>query len=598
MIREESWLEEAKRKYPIGTRVKGLHIGRIFEVDLSLLSMRHDNHIMHDDNGKYSDSYDCIRDCSHRWAEIVSKYDLLEEARKKYPKGTLIKSASTDNNIISDGEPIWYEKDVSIHITGQSGLVYYNRKWGEIVEPPKVLIFNNIYAGDIVVSLKTILNSRENGEMLIAELGSHPGILRYRHNSKSSSQKGEWRKATLEEIEAYNKGVKNIKDIAKTPAFIVGNWYKLETGENNNSTKVHYVNYIKYKSNIGRTLYCDEFINILPNGNGYKTNINCTFASMLLVNPIDNSEVSIFLPKNHLDKIIEPEVGRWYKYNDWYIKFYRNNNNVFQSSEEIRPNRTYYKAVSNFGKPDSSKVLLEDLTEIQEYLPDGHVDKIKPVMKSLYWIVNNQFLNKFKVPIEGKVTGDLEGFINLINNRFYMGGGGSLKGNSTIPTDDEIKWLEECISANKFISKEEVLKMKYPLTKKDCYQSELTSLPEKWCIKITRENVVVLARWRTNGYEGAVNESNPSGYLYNEGYRGVRGYYESIVIFGYTEITYDMFKQHILGIQESTMSERFSYNVKLPDLISSKKGGQLDTKVNLVYSINIDLKEKQKVTYF
>lgn len=71
------------------------------------------------------------------------------------------------------------------------------------------------------------------------------------------------------------------------------------------------------------------------------------------------------------------EVGKWYKYNNWYIKYKEHDNGFWTSSEEIDDDKNYRKCQSSFGgfKSDYKKILLTDLSEIQPYLPDGHPDK-------------------------------------------------------------------------------------------------------------------------------------------------------------------------------------------------------------------------------
>lgn len=72
-------------------------------------------------------------------------------------------------------------------------------------------------------------------------------------------------------------------------------------------------------------------------------------------------------------------VGKWYKYNNWYIKYSHENKGTFISSEEISPSKVHEYCKSPFGECDSKKIELTDLTEIQQYLPEGHPDKIKPM---------------------------------------------------------------------------------------------------------------------------------------------------------------------------------------------------------------------------
>lgn len=70
-------------------------------------------------------------------------------------------------------------------------------------------------------------------------------------------------------------------------------------------------------------------------------------------------------------------VGKWYKYNNWYIKYSHTDiDNIFVSSEEISPSKVHEYCKSLFGECNSEKVELTDLSEIQQYLPEGHPDKI------------------------------------------------------------------------------------------------------------------------------------------------------------------------------------------------------------------------------
>ena len=82
-------------------------------------------------------------------------------------------------------------------------------------------------------------------------------------------------------------------------------------------------------------------------------------------------------------EIKEPNIefipGKWYKYNGWYIKYKEHDDDIWRSSEEITSYKKYSKKEGSFVDRDSDdkKILLIDLSEIQEYLPEGHPDKIK-----------------------------------------------------------------------------------------------------------------------------------------------------------------------------------------------------------------------------
>ena len=73
---------------------------------------------------------------------------------------------------------------------------------------------------------------------------------------------------------------------------------------------------------------------------------------------------------------------------------------------------------------------------------------------------------------------------------------------------------------------------------------EKMTIPEKWCIEITSENKEVLGKWRTHGRLASI-----SGWITYPGYytEGVRGYYEEYKPKDCIEITFDEFKEHVLG---------------------------------------------------
>lgn len=88
----------------------------------------------------------------------------------------------------------------------------------------------------------------------------------------------------------------------------------------------------------------------------------------------------IYPASDFLEEEPEFEVGKWYKYNNHIGKFAGEKDGLFTVSEYIHNNK--FNDVKDYhnkwGKIDDyQKILLEDLSEIQEWLPEGHVDKIK-----------------------------------------------------------------------------------------------------------------------------------------------------------------------------------------------------------------------------
>lgn len=77
-----------------------------------------------------------------------------------------------------------------------------------------------------------------------------------------------------------------------------------------------------------------------------------------------------------MEKEVEFEVGKWYRYDDWYLKYLKHDDGLFIASEYISSDRIYSKGQSYFGSNDENKSLCS-IEEIQQYLPEGHPDKIK-----------------------------------------------------------------------------------------------------------------------------------------------------------------------------------------------------------------------------
>ena len=129
-----------------------------------------------------------------------------------------------------------------------------------------------------------------------------------------------------------------------------------------------------YKGDIGKIINKGQVD--FPNRKGY----SCTCAldknhlgTKYELLPEDYSPEQEFKQPN-----IEFIPGKWYKYNGWYIKYKDHVDDIWRSSEQINYSKKYSKIESRFGERDSDdeKILLLDLSEIQEYLPDGHPDKI------------------------------------------------------------------------------------------------------------------------------------------------------------------------------------------------------------------------------
>ena len=96
-------------------------------------------------------------------------------------------------------------------------------------------------------------------------------------------------------------------------------------------------------------------------------------------------EYAQYLPDGHPDKILATpikslEIGKWYELDDtgYYFKYNGlKKDNVVGASEYITDKGTFVKLNGQFGSLGSRTFqLLTDLSEIQEFLPDGHPDKL------------------------------------------------------------------------------------------------------------------------------------------------------------------------------------------------------------------------------
>lgn len=344
----------------------------------------------------------------------MTNEELLEKAKKDYPIGTYYASAGGGN-----GKYIVEEKDELEHpdtltrfgqgcigIKGK-GFIKHKDEWAEIIskpeqKPSKVLIFNDIYVGDIVVSHQVTVETsdRSRGDMFKVLEKSNSTQLYYKENTQSG-RKGDWRKATPEEEEAYNKGIRNIKDIPASvisPRFEKGKWY----------------------TESSRPLLYIKFDRFLPN-----------------------------------------------------------DSDAIYSSEKIYQGYHQYIANDLWLSKDVNWVLA-DVSIIQEYLPEGHVDKIPSTYapkigdyltvrgmnhlsgKMMIILYQNEYNSK-KDPIRcgGPIISDFPKGYGDERLTFKKEGSCCFKSDDRdfkFSNDEEKQWLQACIKANKFIPKEEALK--------------------------------------------------------------------------------------------------------------------------------------------
>ncbi len=173
-------------------------------------------------------------------SSVMSKEEILEEAKRKYTIGIKFKSEFDDNGKIREiqyypgcdknGKGLnfrYNSKDqIRVSINSNSGcsdpLIYNNGKWAEIVSSPKqeskIEVFNGIFVGDVVV------RTEQGGEWKHLKTGSLTKVGELSKKNVlapscmevgTSIDPCNWRKTTIAETEWYNKGVRNINDIPK-----------------------------------------------------------------------------------------------------------------------------------------------------------------------------------------------------------------------------------------------------------------------------------------------------------------------------------------------------------------------------------------------
>lgn len=187
--------------------------------------------------------------------------------------------------------------------------------------------------------------------------------------------RGEWHLVKSCDVLYSNKSFQSLLPWeSEESKFIAGKWYKI-----NNCW------YAKFKT-IHNSGNCWQHSEVIDYNGSYRSeirNLDNNWKSIPIVLLEDLSEIQQYLPDRHPDKISiisypKFEVGRWYKYKNWYIKYDNHYQGRWTSSEEINGKGGYTKRQGMFGgrEFDNLKILLTDLSEIQQYLPDGHPDKI------------------------------------------------------------------------------------------------------------------------------------------------------------------------------------------------------------------------------
>lgn len=254
----------------------------------------------------------------------------------------------------------------------------------------ETLVLGIYKIGQVVVSLEEIGERKVNDLLTILPKSVASSL--YYKESACSSRPESFRAATKEEIEFYEKGGQNIKDM--TPTFKAGDYVVLLkgcTGGNSWSSSMPINHCYKLKKNYDKYNFFPEIDIEGSNENGWRGRPD--FNSLMEVRAATQKESDYYKRYNipfDINKIEEISVikGRWYKLNNiWWGKADRFENGNFHMSESIDSKGKYYSSHGNAGVAfhHNSIVLMENLDEIQKYLPEGHVDKKVEYIKGVWY---------------------------------------------------------------------------------------------------------------------------------------------------------------------------------------------------------------------
>lgn len=282
------------------------------------------------------------------------------------------------------------------------------------------------------------------------------------------------------------------------------------------------------------------------------------------------------------------EVGKWYKSNNkeyLYTKFSGLSDNKFMGTEHIYGNPLEYANTGKFDtwmfKIEENPQILTNLSEIQQYLPEGHPDKISNSIPEYVECIKSIDSTKWVIgriyKLEGKKLRTEKGYLphdnfKLIN--FYQ--------------DYDFK----------------------PSTKKAYdaqFENEFT-LPEKWCIKRTDESWEIITKYLNSLGGTYLFENKPYNWVTCWEEVNKSSQYKPK---GYVEITFEQFKKYVLKSEntkslvellkpsQKKINEIFNQikdpnKIIIPKAIKKTEKAKIEIKSSDFMKINVDITVKPR----
>jgi hypothetical protein len=274
----------------------------------------------------------------------------------------------------------------------------------------KLEVFPGIYVGDIIVSLKTKNYYRKIGDIFKVLDGSKKNVLDYNTYRVYSTIADEWRLATPEEKEAFEKGITNINDIKKEPeedfSKFIGQWVNYHKWFKKSVCKIRHIKEIEKDS---YNIYFDK---------GYvdfeATKHVCWGTDSKELKILSKEELKDYLPEDvYMKEFPENIIPEYLELLPDYCT--ELNGTIFKTSEPYKkPTPLWKNALSWQDFWDSlsieyrKKYFKASTKEEYEkqYIRPKFITDVDPIVKSTPPTSLQDYLNS----IPDTFTGDLEGF--------------------------------------------------------------------------------------------------------------------------------------------------------------------------------------------